>query len=190
VILSYFFTRGIAWVPRGLRISLFVLPLIFSCAGAPDVTELGALRIIEKVPFYPQEAYQCGPASLAGILNYWRVAVSPEDIAVKIYSESAGGTLDMDMVLYAQQQGLQVEQYEGSIEDIRRNIDLGYPIIVLVDYGFWVYQQNHFMVVVGYNENGILANSGSEQLKFISFKDFLNSWKKTDFWTMLVKPIK
>jgi ABC-type bacteriocin/lantibiotic exporter with double-glycine peptidase domain len=156
----------------------------------PDVTESRGSRLIENVPFYAQEAYQCGPASLAGVLNYWDVAVSPEVIAAEIYSESAGGTLDVDMVLYAQRKGLRVRQYEGSIEDIKRNIDLGYPVIVLVDYGFWVYQQNHYMVVVGYNENGILANSGKEPLKSISFKDFLKSWEKTEFWTMLVKPKK
>lgn len=180
--------RLIAWVRGRLYIFTFVLPLLFSCAGVPDVRESRAPHIIENVPFYLQEAYQCGPASLAGVLNYWQVGVSPEDIASEIYSESAKGTLDVDMVLYAERKGLKVRQYKGSIEDIKRNIDLGYPVIVLVDYGFWVYQQNHFMVVVGYNENGILANSGKEQLRFISFKDFLKSWRKTEFWTMLMQP--
>jgi len=87
--------------------------------------------------------------------------VSPEDIASEIYSESAKGTLDVDMV---------------------------HPVIVLVDYGFWVYQQHHFMVVVGYDEKRILANSGKERLKSISFKRFLKSWKRTEFWTMLILP--
>jgi ABC-type bacteriocin/lantibiotic exporter with double-glycine peptidase domain len=169
-----------------LHIFIFILPLLISCAGAPDVRESRAHHILENVPFYPQEAYQCGPASLAGVLNYWRVAVSPEDIASEIYSESAKGTLDVDMVLYAERKGLKVRQYGGNIEEIKRNIDLGHPVIVLVDYGFWVYQQNHFMVVVGYNEKGILANSGKERLKFISFKRFLKSWKRTEFWTMLI----
>jgi predicted double-glycine peptidase len=158
--------RLIARVPRPLHVFIFVLPLLISCAGAPDVRESGTTHIIENIPFYPQKAYQCGPASLAGVLNYWQVAVSPEDIASEIYSESAKGTL----------------------EEIKRNIDLGHPAIVLVDYGFWVYQQNHFMVVVGYNENGILVNSGKEHLKFISFKRFLKSWKRTEFWTMLIQP--
>ncbi len=182
--------RLFTWVPGRLRIFPFILPLLFSCAGVPDVTESTDSRFIENVPFYPQEAYQCGPASLAGVLNYWHVPVSPEVIAAEIYSESAGGTLDVDMVLYAQRKGLTVKQYEGSIEDIKLNIDLGYPVIVLVDYGFWVYQQNHYMVVVGYNEKGILANSGKEPRKFISSKSFLKLWEKTEFWTMLVKPKK
>ena len=164
-----------------------ILPLLFSCAGVPDAIELRASRVIENVPFYPQKAFQCGPASLAGVLNYWQVAVTPEEIAAEIYSDSARGTLDLDMVSYADRKGISVRQYEGSIEDIKRNIDLGHPLIVLVEYGFWIYQSNHYMVIVGYNEDGILANTGRKQNKSISFKRFLKSWEKTAFWTMLVK---
>ena len=73
------------------------------------------------------------------------------------------------------------------MKDITRSIDEGYPLIVLVDYGFWVYQQNHFMVVVGYDNNGFIVNSGSERLKFIPSGDFLKLWEKTNFWTLSVR---
>ncbi len=49
-------------------------------------------HMIENVPFYPQETYQCGPASLAGVLNYWRIPEKPDDIAKDIFSENARGT--------------------------------------------------------------------------------------------------
>ena len=78
--------------------------------------------------------------------------------------------------------------YKGGIEDIRNKIDSGYPMIVLVDLGLLVYQQNHFMVVVGYEENGIIAHSGKERLKFIPLKNFINTWEKTNFWTLWIKP--
>jgi len=51
-----------------------------------------------------------------------------------------------------------------------------------------VYQQNHFMVIIGYHENGVIANSGKNQLKFIREEDFLKPWERTDFWTLLIKP--
>lgn len=163
-----------------------ILAVLFSCAATPDLPESRVSHIIENVPFYPHQRYQCGPASLAGVLNYWGVSVSPRDIAAEIYSEAAGGTLNVDMILYAQGKGLKASQYQGTLEDIKRNIEQGYPIIVLVDQGFWVYQKDHFMVVVGYNENGIVVNSGSEPLKFIPLKDFLRSWERTGFWTLLI----
>ena len=93
------------------------------------------------------------------------------------------------MILYSQKKGLLAEQYRGGIEDIKRKIDYGYPVIVLVDYGGALYQVNHFMVVIGYNNLGIIANSGKEKEKFIPEKDFLKSWKKTNYWTLIVKKV-
>jgi predicted double-glycine peptidase len=165
---------------------VLVLLWLFSCAGAPPIKNSKTIHVIEDVPFHPQEAYQCGPASLAGVLNYWGLEASPEEIAAEIYSKSAKGTLNIDMVLYVEKRGLKARQYGGSFEDIKNKIDSGYPLIVLVDEGFLVYQKNHFMVVIGYGEEGILANSGREQHKFIPVKDFLRSWGRTKFWTLWI----
>lgn len=165
-----------------------ILPLLFSCAGFNKSRESTAARLIEKVPFYPQEAYQCGPASLAGVLNYWGVNVSPAEIAAEIYTPKGGGTLDIDMAFYAEKKGLKANQYQGSLEDLKRNIDSKYPLIVLVDYGFWVYQKAHFMVVVGYDESVFIVNSGREQHKLIPINEFLNTWEKTKFWTLRITP--
>ena len=167
---------------------LLNLLLLFSCATTRNLPEHGAARMIENVPFFLQETYQCGPASLAGVMSYWGVKVSPEIIATEIYSKSAKGTLGLDMVLYARKKGFDVVQSRGSIKSIKENIDLGYPVIVLVDYGFWVYQQNHFMVIIGYYENGVIANSGRDRHKFIREEDFLKPWERTGFWTLLIKP--
>jgi len=166
--------------------SSFIFTLLaFLCSCA---TFQGTNRdhIIENVPFYPQTAYQCGPASLAGVLNYWGVKVSPDEIAEEIYSSSARGTLDIDMVLYARRKGLNATQYEGNIEDVRKHIDSRHPIIVLVGYGFSLIQKNHFMVVIGYSDYDVIVNSGKDKEKFISEKDFLKSWDKTKFWTLLI----
>ncbi|MFH2012256.1 MAG: C39 family peptidase [Pseudomonadota bacterium] len=184
--------RSHFWHFRFIAICIFAVMvlILFSCATMRNIPELGEASIIENIPFFPQETYQCGPASLAGVLNYWNVKVSPETIAKKIYSKSAKGTLGLDIVLYAQKKGFNVIQSKGSIKSIKENIDLGYPVIALVDYGFWVYKQNHFMVIVGYNRNGIIANSGIEQFKFIPEEEFLRSWERTDFWELLIKPGK
>lgn len=144
--------------------------------------------MIPNVPFHPQEEFQCGPASLAGVLNHWNINVSPEEIASEIYSKSAKGTLNIDMVLYVEKRGLKARQYRGNLEDIKTKIDSGYPLIVLVDEGFLAYQKNHFMVVIGYGGEVILANSGRERFKFIPVKNFMRSWEKTKFWTLWVTP--
>lgn len=170
-------------------ILIVVVLLLHSCATINEIPEARYTYIIENVPFYPQETYQCGPASLAGVLNYWGVNVNPEDIAKEIFSESAKGTLNIDMVLYAQGKGLDVTQYKGNMEDLKKNIESGYPVIVLVDYGFYLYQVNHFMVVVGYNEHGVTVNSGKDKNKFIPRENFVKTWERTKYWTLLIKPV-
>lgn len=143
---------------------------------------------MKDVPFYPQEAWQCGPSSLAAVFNFWGWKVSPEDIAAAIYSREAKGTLDMDMVFYAEKKGWKTKQYQGGREDILREINSGIPLVVLVDYGFWVYQQYHFMVVIGYDENAVIAHSGKDRNKVIPWSYFLRTWEKTKFWTLRITP--
>jgi predicted double-glycine peptidase len=94
----------------------------------------------------------------------------------------------MDMVFFAQRKGMKAEQYAGNIEDLQRNLDSRRPIIVLIDQGFWVYQNHHFMVAVGYDAKNIVVNSGKEERKFISRDAFLKTWKKTKFWTLRITP--
>jgi hypothetical protein len=166
----------------------FIIVLFLtSCVTVREIPESDQNHMIDHVPFYPGEDDLCGPVSLAGVLNYRGVSVTPEEIATAIFTASAQGTLNIDMIIYAQKIGLHAEHYQGSMDDIRKNIHLGNPLIVLVDYGFSFYQRNHFMVIVGYNENGVIVNSGDAREKFMRGEDFLKIWEKTKFWTLLVR---
>jgi ABC-type bacteriocin/lantibiotic exporter with double-glycine peptidase domain len=175
--------------PTALKVTLTtVFILLLSCAASPRFDDQGDSNILQSVPFYQLKAHQCGPASLASVLNFWGIAVSPADVADEIYSETAGGSLTLDMMWYAERKGLKARQYKGSIDDIKRHVDMGHPLIVMIDYGFWVYERNHFMVVVGYNEDGVIVNSGSGYPELLAFEDFLRVWRRTRFWTLLIKP--
>jgi ABC-type bacteriocin/lantibiotic exporter with double-glycine peptidase domain len=63
------------------------------------------------------------------------------------------------------------------------------PLIILVDYGFSVYEANHFMVVTGYTKNGVLVNSGRKENQEILEGELARIWKKTDYWTLVVTPL-
>jgi ABC-type bacteriocin/lantibiotic exporter with double-glycine peptidase domain len=171
---------------RSLCIIAFSCVALSVCASAPPAVHNGDV-IIGNVPFHPQEDHQCGPASLAGVLNYQGLVISPQEIAHDLFSKSAGGTLTIDMALYPQRKGFFALSYSGSLMDLRGKIDSGYPLIVLVDYGFSVWQVNHFMVVVGYNNDGVIVNSGKKEHEFIENNAFLRACRRTDFWTLLVK---
>jgi len=142
--------------------------------------------IINSVPFFPSEDFQCGPSSLATVLNFLGMEITPDEIAKDIYSKGARGTSDFDMIIFAQKRGFKAVQYTGSIEDIKEKIQADKPLIVMTDEGYWFYRKYHFMVVVGFSDDFVIVNSATEMNKKIKIHDFLKKWRKTDFWTLLI----
>ncbi len=182
---------GVRFFPARHAFS-FLLPVLIIVTGcasvrAPAAVSIENARIIKGVPFYAQKENQCGPATIAAVLNYWGISITPVEAAKEIYSRSARGTLSIDMVLYAKAKGLEASWYSGGPGDLRKEIDAGLPLIVLVDRGFSFLQVNHFMVVVGYSEKGVIVNSGGDEKELIPMSEFMRSWERTRFWTLLIR---
>jgi hypothetical protein len=162
------------------------------CAAGPDIVasevsaSIGSGKV-DKVPFYPQVSFQCGPASLAGVLNFFGEGVTPDEIAEAVFRKDIRGTVTLDMVLYARKRGFLAEWYNGSVDDIRRSVDDGVPLIVMVDFGFANVRKNHYMVVVGYTPEGVIANSGKTREKLISWDYFLARWDRTKRWALRIE---
>ncbi|MBI5038375.1 MAG: C39 family peptidase [Nitrospirae bacterium] len=149
---------------------------------------------IQGVPFFPQEEFQCGPSVLASVLNFWGNRIVPEEISRAIYLTDIQGTLKMDMVSYARRYGekggMSVFETQGDIEGIKQDIAGGYPVITFVDLGVWGIRKGHYMLIVGYDDEwgGIIAYSGIERGKFISYDRFLRMWERGGYWTLSVVP--
>ncbi len=174
---------------RIFRLFLLLLLLITACSAAPvhRIDHNAAIRLIPQIPFHPQDDFQCGPASLAAVLNFYGTDVTPAQIAAKIFSATARGTLDWDMVFFAESHGFKVRRYAGTEEDVRNNVEKGKPLIALVDYGYWVYEKRHFLVITGYYREGFIVNSGDMQQLFLPRDEFLKVWKKAGFLTLLIE---
>jgi len=173
--------------------ALFILYSCFFSGCSAGAKELYIARpsqtaLIKDVPFFPQLDYQCGPASLAGVLNYYGDTVTPDEIAEAIYRQKIRGTVSLDMVLYARQRGFTSKWYEGSTDDIVRAVDSGSPLVVMIDLGFSLARAYHYMVITGYSFEGVIANTGTTPQKLISWERFMSQWKKTRNWTLLVTP--
>jgi ABC-type bacteriocin/lantibiotic exporter with double-glycine peptidase domain len=171
---------------------LFSLIIFQGCAAGPGIVtsevsaSIGSGKV-DKVPFYPQVSFQCGPASLAGVLSFFGEGVTPEEIAEAIFRRDIRGVVTLDMLLYARKRGFFAEWYNGSLEDIRRSVDERVPLIVMVDFGFAGIRKNHFMVVVGYTPEGVIANSGKTREKLISWEYFRARWNRTKRWALRIE---
>lgn len=154
--------------------------------GAPGPNEW----YISGVPFYPQVAYQCGPASLAAVLNYWGRRVTPDEIATAIYSPRLKGTLSLDMWQYARAQQFQADMRRGSLEDLKAHVHANIPVIAFLNLGYEWLPGGHFVVVVGLDpdKRSVITYSAQEQNSRIPYDRFLNAWRKTNFWTLVVRP--
>jgi len=175
----------------GATLLLPHVSLLTSCStGAHElsITRPSQTVTIEEVPFFPQLDYQCGPASLAGVLSYYGVNVEPDEIAESIYRENIRGTVSLDMVLYARERGFAATWLNGNPDDIIEAVDRGKPVIVMIDRGFSLAKVYHYMVITGYSFNGVIANTGTTPQKLISWETFMSQWEKTRNWTLLITP--
>ena len=97
---------------------ILALPLsVGSCALVLPQTE--ALRTqwprdlaqhleLDSAPFFPQKDYQCGPASLATVMAYSGISVTPDDLVSKVYLPNRGGSLQVEMLAAPRSYGLVV----------------------------------------------------------------------------------
>ena len=155
-----------------------------------DLVDREIRHYISDVPFFPQSKYQCGPATLASVLNYHGSQVTPGEIAEAIYEKRLKGTLSIDLMLFARRMGFNAKSYKGSISDLKGHISRDRPLIVFRDLGYPLLPIRHFSVVIGYDDaKGILVlHSGKRRNRLISYEKFLRSWAEMDYWTLLVLP--
>ena len=179
---------------RPVRAAL-VLALACCCAGLLSCAATlpsgfapppGA-RMLAGVPFHPQEDHQCGPAALATVLNFLGDPVTPEGIAEEIYRPGLRGTVSLDLALYPRPRGFATRFFRGAPADVAAAVDSGLPLLVMVDYGFTGVHIFHYMVITGYDAEGVRVNSGRNREQRIGWARFLADWHGADNWALLVE---
>jgi len=112
---------------------------VVACAppGAREAIVLspGQRHALLAVPFYPDNTDQCGPSSLAGVLNFWGNKAQPAELKKEIYQTHLKGYLTVDLMLAAQARGLSAQMLEASLERLKLELDSGQPLIVFVNTG-------------------------------------------------------
>lgn len=142
------------------------------------------------VPFFPDNTDQCGPAALASVLTYWEIKSDPRTLRDEIYLRRIRGTLSIDLLLAAQARGLQAEGTSGTLDRLRTELGAGRPVIALLNLGWVVYPQGHYVVVTGYDDQrqGVYLHSGSVRDAFVPYSLFLTQWEKTGRWMIQIRP--
>lgn len=143
---------------------------------------------LSSVPFYPQEAYQCGPAALAGVLGAAGVATAPSSLAPQVYLPGRQGSLQLELMAASRRAGRIPYIIEGDPAGLFAQLQAGQPVLVLQnlqtrDFPVW-----HYAVLVGFDaqSNRVFLNSGIEQGLDMSAPSFLRTWDWAGRWAMVV----
>ena len=151
--------------------------------GVPQHVELA------DVPFFPQEDYQCGPATLATLLTYSGITVTPQALLSQVYVPSRHGSLQVEMLAAARRWGRVSYPLAPSYPDVLREIAAGNPVIVLQDAGAF-FTQWHYAVMNGfdYPSGTLYLRSGTNPRQEMPFTAFEREWMKSGYWAMVVTP--
>ena len=161
------------------------------CAGTTARVQTGNAAapavVIPEVPYLPQEEDTCGPSSLAMILRFLGSDVPTADLVRETRTEGLRGTLITDLAGAARERGFRAEVADLDLSRLRDDIASGYPVILLVDLGTWVWSRPHYMVAYGVTPEGVVAHSGSERGKVIPFATLDAQWAKMGRLALVVR---
>ena len=152
--------------------------------GLPASIELAA------TPFFPQTAYQCGPAALATVLGAAGVPAEPEALAQRIFLPARQGSLQIEMIGGARREGLVPVRLPGTLGALLREVAAGRPAVVLQNLGLDVAPVWHYAVLFGYSleRREVLLRSGIVERYPLPMALFENTWTRAGSWAFVVMP--
>ncbi|MGB8338246.1 MAG: PA2778 family cysteine peptidase [Burkholderiales bacterium] len=153
-------------------------------AGLPQNIELA------DVPFFPQEAYLCGPAALATVLNAAGFPVQPDVLISQVYVPERHGSLQVEMLAAARRSGAAAFELTPELAALLKEIAAGNPVLVLQNLAFNWYPKWHYAVAVGYDipRSEIILRSGLEKRQVLPMTTFEHTWARSGRWAMLALP--
>jgi hypothetical protein len=142
------------------------------------------------VPYHPQDANQCGPATLAMAMGAHGTTVAPEILAQQVYLPEKAGSLQVEMLSATRRHGFVAYLIDPTLTALLGEIAAGRPVIVLENLAFNWYPQWHYAVAIGYDldRGTIVLRSGAEQRQVLPLTTFEHLWARSGYWGLLALP--
>ena len=144
---------------------------------------------ITATPFIQQADFQCGPASLAMVLNLYGMTVTPEHLAAQAFTPKAEGSFPVELDMAARRQGF-ISYPINSIDALLQEVNAGHPVLILQNLGVSWYPQWHFAVVIGYDleQQLLILRSGDQPRRQTPLRLFDTTWQRSERWGRVVLP--
>jgi tetratricopeptide (TPR) repeat protein len=153
-------------------------------AGLPEAAEIAA------TPFFPQEDYQCGPASLAAVLVHAGRDATPESLLPQVYVPGRKGSLQAEVLAASRRHELVAFVLAPRLEDLLRELAAGTPVVVLQNLALDWWPQWHYAVAIGYDlgRREMVLRSGVTRRLTMPLDTFEHTWARSGHWAMAALP--
>ncbi|TFZ04824.1 PA2778 family cysteine peptidase [Ramlibacter rhizophilus] len=145
---------------------------------------------LARVPFFPQEDYQCGPAALATVLQSAGIDRSPQQLVEQVYLPQRQGSLQVELLGASRRAGAVPYVLQAEPDALLREVAAGNPVVVLQDLGLPLLPRWHYAVVVGYDlaDKTVILRSGTTERLVMPLHEFDRSWAKGERWAFVALP--
>ena len=175
--------------------ALAALFLLTGCASSPKLdpelsTRIQPQVLLEDVPFHPQRDYQCGPATLAMLLNDSNVDVSVDTLIPEVYVPGRKGSLQPEMLAATRRHGRIPFVLPPRLDAVLSEVDAGHPVAVLQNLSLPAFPLWHFAIVNGYdlNDEELSMRTGVTRQDHIAFSRFDATWARSKRWAFVALP--
>lgn len=172
-------------------VGVFVCLLLSACASLPQMSlpdGLPQTSPVMQVPFFPQQDNWCGPASLATLLNFAGVVVTPQQLAPQVYLPGREGTLGVELLATSRRYRQMPYLLRGEPQVLLQELAAGHPLLVLLDLSLPPLSRWHYAVLTGYDASSreFILHSGELAATRLSWASFQQLWARGQNWAMLV----
>ena len=186
---------GASLAPLGLT-----LP---GCASLPDGGSAQARELIARppvglpraalladTPFFPQTELQCGPASLATLLQAIGRPVTPEQLTPQLFVPERGGSLQLEMLAAPRRHDALAVRLPERLDAALRELASGRAIGVMQNLGLDWAPRWHFAVLIGFDldRREAVLRSGTTREQRLDLLTFERTWARSGRWAFVVVP--
>lgn len=167
---------------------------IYGCSNNAIRTDSPASTVssieLKGVPHFPQQSYYCGPATLATMLNFSGLAITPSDLAATLYIPELHGSLQIELLAETRHLGRMAYPLSSELEDLFAELTAGNPVLVLQNLGLTWWPKWHYAVLTGFDltKNTVQMQSGGDPLLVRSIPHFLQTWQRAGSWAIVITP--
>ena len=175
---------------------IFALALLGGCMTPPQSAALlqqtseafSAPVVLDEIPFFPQQAYQCGPAALATMLGASQVNVIPEDLVPLVYVPEREGSFQVELIAAARSYGRLAYEIPQTLTALLAEVNASHPVLVMQNLGVAWYPKWHYAVVKGFDleKKQVILNSGVLENYAMPLTTFERTWARSGYWAIVV----